>query len=162
MDLKKYHPYYYQIQTQMHVCHRNHCEFVVWSEKDGILSERVFVDVSFFESIICDLKHFYIYGVLPEIVGKWYTRQPVANSDKLVLTPQPVEELEDDEEDYQKTWCYCNQPSYGEMIFCDNESCSIQWFHCDCLRIRKIPKSSWRCPSCRKLPQKAAKSKKSK
>ena len=142
----------YQIQTQMHVCRRNYCDFVIWSEK-GILMDRVYIDSNFFDIIIDDLKHFFVYGILPEIVGKWYTRQPVANSDNIVPIPVLTNESnESDEEDYDKVWCYCSQPSYGEMIFCENESCSIQWFHCDCLRIRKIPKDSWRCPSCRRLP----------
>ena len=150
--IKNDHPYYYQIQTQMHVCRLDYCDFVVWSEGDGILTERVLKDETFFQNIISDLEHFFVYGILPEIVGKWYTRYPAANSNKLVLVPEVAED-DDDNEDYEKLWCYCNQPSYGEMIFCDHTSCPIKWFHCDCLRIRKIPKGSWKCPSCRKLPK---------
>lgn len=58
-----------------------------------------------------------------------------------------------DLEDYERSWCYCNQPSYGTMIGCDNSECTIQWFHCECLRIRCPPKGKWYCPSSRKLPQ---------
>ncbi len=58
-----------------------------------------------------------------------------------------------DNEDYEQSWCYCNQPSYGTMIGCDNDACTIEWFHMDCLRIRCPPKGKWHCPSCRKLPQ---------
>lgn len=134
----------------MHVCRLDFCDLVVWSEADGILTEHVLKDEMFFQ-IIGDLELF-VYGLLPEIVGKWYTRSPAANSNKLVLVPQ-VNDDYDDDEDYEKLWCYCNQPSYGETILCDNTSCPIQWFHCDCLRIRKVPKGSWRCPSCRKLPK---------
>ena len=145
--------YYYQIQTQMYVCKRDYCDFVVWSEKEGILIDRVAVNHEFFYDIVNDLEHFFKYGILPEIVGKWYTRQPISNSDNVVQTPEPNSDNEVDEEDYQKVWCYCNQPSYGDMIFCENESCTIKWFQCECLRIRKIPKGTWRCPSCRKLPK---------
>lgn len=28
------------------------------------------------------------------------------------------------------------------MIMCDNSACSIQWFHCDCLRIRRHLKAN--------------------
>ena len=150
--LKKDHQYFYQIQTQMHVCRLNYCDFVVWSETDGILVERVIKDECFFLTLIPDLRHLFLYGVLPEIIGKWYTRRPVENSEQLVVVSQVTEE-DNDDEDYEKLWCYCNQPSYGEMIFCDNTACQIKWFHCDCLRIRKIPKGSWKCPSCRKLPK---------
>ena len=64
----------------------------------------------------------------------------------------------DDNEDYKKTWCYCGQPSYGQMIHCDHESCSIEWFHCHCLRIRKIPKGT----EIFKLPEATKKGKKTK
>jgi len=41
--------------------------------------------------------------------------------------------------DYGKSWYYCDQPSFGTIIGCDNTKCTVQWFHCDCLRMR--------CPS---------------
>lgn len=151
--LKQDHAYYYQIQTQMHVCRVDYCDFVVWSEGDGVSIERVPKDEAFFQNIIGDLKHLFIYGVLPELVGKWYTRRPIANSEHIVSKPKAIDD-NDDDEDYEKLWCYCNLPSHGEMILCENVSCPIKWFYCDCLRIRKIPKGRWKCPSCRKLPKK--------
>ena len=65
-------------------------------------------------------------------------------------------DIEDDydDEDYEKGWCYCQQPSHGTMILCDNNKWTIKWFHCDYLRIRKPPKGKWSCPSYRKVPQK--------
>ena len=145
----------------MHICRREYCNFVIWSEKDGTLVERVPADSDFFENFAGDLQDFFVYGTLPEIVGVWYTRQPVSNKEnsvKSTLTDKNDMDY-DDNEDYKKTWCYCGQPSYGQMIHCDHESCSIEWFHCDCLRIRKIPKGTWRCPSCWKLPKKAKRQK---
>ena len=150
--LKREHSYYYQVQTQMHACNLEYSDFIVWSESDGTLIDCVYRDTEFFDNIIDDLQHLFVYGVLPEIVGKWYSRKPAANSSNAVVAPNPLphEDVEDNE-DYDKVWCYCNQPSYGEMILCDNKSCHIKWFHCDCLRIRKVPKGIWKCPSCRKL-----------
>ena len=82
----------------------------------------------------------------------------VANNEEVVMEiSQSVDENETDNEDYEKVWCYCNTPSYGQMILCDNDACMIQWFYCDCLRIRKVPKGTWRCPSCRKLRKTKAK-----
>ncbi len=46
------------------------------------------------------------------------------------------------------------------MVQCDNDKCTIQWFHFDCLRIRCPPKGKWYCPSCRKLPKFSMKMKK--
>ena len=45
------------------------------------------------------------------------------------------------------------------MIRCDHKSCSTEWFHCDCLKIRKIPKGTWKCPSWRKVSKKAKRQK---
>ena len=39
------------------------------------------------------------------------------------------------------------------MVACDNEDCSIEWFHTGCLRITTVPKGKWYCPDCRKLPK---------
>lgn len=149
--LKRDHAYYYQVQTQLHVCKRSYCDFVVWSEME-VIQERIEVDGDFFKSFEPDVQHFFTYSILPEIIGKWYTRAPVADSSGIVPVPNPITDPQDgDDEDYEKLWCYCNQPSYGLMISCDNDSCPIIWFHGDCLRIRRPPKGKWYCPSCRKL-----------
>lgn len=150
--LKQEHSYYYQVQTQMHVCNVDFCDFIVWSECDGLLIHRVYRDTTFFNDIIESLQHLFVYGILPEIVGKWYSRKPAANLNNAVVAPDPPPEDDQDTEDYDKVWCYCKQPCHGGMIYCDHELCQIKWFHCDCLRIRKIPKGSWKCPSFRKLP----------
>ncbi len=151
--LKKEHSYFYQVQTQLHVCKVDYCDFVMWTEQNVVI-ERITTDRDFFDSLIEHIEHFFKYGMLPEIIGKWYTRKPIADSTGIV--PQPstsVASLEvKDNEDYERCWCYCNQPSFGTMIGCDNNKCSIEWFHCECLRLRCPPKGKWYCPSCRKLP----------
>ena len=45
--------------------------------------------------------HFFIYGILPEIIGKWYSRQPNSNSENVVEVSDSAN-LEVDEEDYEK------------------------------------------------------------
>jgi len=52
---------------------------------------------------------------------------------------------EEEEEDYTKLWCYCNEPSFGEMVCCENK-CIVKWFHFDCLKIRFAPNRKWYCP----------------
>ena len=97
--------------------------------------------------------------MMPEIVGKWYSRKPIAGADGIVQKPMQLDDDVpadvDDEEDYSKLWCYCNAPSFGNMVKCDNTSCTIEWFHFDCLGIKGLPKGKgkWYCPSCRKLPK---------
>ena len=152
--LKRHHPYFYQIQLQMQVCDVTYGDFVVWTETEYTV-ERIRRNEDFLDTNISAVKNFFMYGVLPEIIGKFYTRKPVANSQGTVpvhITISPAgtsQEGEDD--DPAKLWCYCNEPSFGEMIMCNNEKCLIRWFHFDCLRIRCPPKGKWYCTSCRKL-----------
>ena len=100
----------------MHVCKWLYCDFVVWSENDGFIVERIHADEAFFQSIV-DAQYFFTYGILPEIVGKWYTQVRVADSTGIVPIPTNDNEgIDPDEEDYKKLWYYCNQPSHGLMI----------------------------------------------
>ena len=41
------------------------------------------------------------------------------------------------------------------MIACDNNYCTIEWFHLKCLKISSdsIPKGKWYCPDYRTLSQ---------
>lgn len=154
-SLKRNHAYYYQIQLQMAVCRVAYGDFVVWTEQDFAI-ERIQFDNEFFNTHKDAVKHFYIYGVLPELIGKFYTRKPIMNSEGVVPVPissdtPGTSEQADDEEDITRLWCYCNEPSFGDMVKCDNDKCTIEWFHFDCLRIRCPPKGKWYCPSCRKL-----------
>jgi inhibitor-of-growth protein 1 len=49
----------------------------------------------------------------------------------------------------EPTYCLCDRVSYGEMIGCDNDICSIEWFHFDCVGLAHKPKGKWYCPNCR-------------
>ncbi|KAI0218539.1 Inhibitor of growth protein 2 [Lamellibrachia satsuma] len=49
----------------------------------------------------------------------------------------------------EPTYCLCQQVSYGEMIGCDNDACSIEWFHFNCVGLTSKPKGKWFCPKCR-------------
>jgi inhibitor of growth protein 3 len=55
-----------------------------------------------------------------------------------------------DEED-NSLYCYCQKQSYGNMVACENEDCKYQWFHVDCLNLKKMPAEDedWYCPECR-------------
>lgn len=49
------------------------------------------------------------------------------------------EEEEEEEDPNEPKYCYCGQGSFGEMIACDNESCSMEWFHLQCTGLRSVP-----------------------
>ena len=142
------------MQAQLNVCEVKYGDFVVWTESSMVM-ERIYVDREFFESVADKVEHFFTYGALLEIVGKWYTRKHIADEKGIVRPPTAIEDecQATTEEDPYKSWCYCGQPSYGQMIMWEHEKCTIVWFHFDCLRIRCPPKSQWYCPSCRKLPK---------
>lgn len=45
-------------------------------------------------------------------------------------------------------YCICNQVSYGEMVGCDNEKCTVEWFHYGCVGLTEAPKGKWYCQQC--------------
>ncbi|XP_051566517.1 inhibitor of growth protein 1 isoform X2 [Myxocyprinus asiaticus] len=49
----------------------------------------------------------------------------------------------------EPTYCLCEQVSFGEMIGCDNDECTIEWFHFSCVGLHHKPKGKWYCPNCR-------------
>ncbi|XP_051565420.1 inhibitor of growth protein 1-like [Myxocyprinus asiaticus] len=49
----------------------------------------------------------------------------------------------------EPTYCLCEQVSFGEMIGCDNDECTIEWFHFSCVDLHHKPKGKWYCPNCR-------------
>lgn len=52
-------------------------------------------------------------------------------------------------------YCYCRRPydEGSEMIACDGQDCSIEWFHFECVGIVKgttiNPQDKWYCPKCK-------------
>ena len=162
-ELKTDHAYYYQIQLQLYIYQKFSqkevkCDFLVWTSKQ-INVQRILLNESFIDEKLQDLEHFFVNAILPEIVGKWYSRKPIASNENLVeelpetSTSSSTSNQDTEDEDYTISWCFCNKPSYGDMILCDNTKCTIKWFHFDCLSIRSPPKGKWYCPSCCKLPK---------
>ena len=60
-----------------------------------------------------------------------------------------VDDEGDDEDD--KVYCFCQKHSFGEMVACENEKCEREWFHLECLSMKKAPAEDevWYCPECR-------------
>ena len=36
-------------------------------------------------------------------------------------------------------YCYCGDVSYGEMVGCDADDCSREWFHLSCVGLSRAP-----------------------
>jgi hypothetical protein len=63
-----------------------------------------------------------------------------------VVPPPPVSDAEeslhegdDEDEEGEPRYCYCNEISFGEMVACDNDACPREWFHLSCVGLTKPP-----------------------
>ncbi len=141
LSLDVYHAYYFQVQLQLKLSGANYCDFAVWNE-DDLFIQRLTLDEPFVSIAMEKCNEFIQVCVLPEILGKWYSREP--------LSTIQCSHSSECEEGKTPVWCYCRKEESGTMIACDDEACQIVWFHAECLRIKKIPKGTWLCPDCRK------------
>ena len=177
LSLKRNHAYYYQIQLQMKICEVEYCNFVVRGD-ESVFYERILIDTEFIDNVIEEAQPFIKLALLPELVGKWFSRQTVAtttltdppsssSNDNPPTTPSsndspPTTSSSNDTcsttpgttdtyDSNTEVWCFCKQgESYGDMIGCDNPQCTIQWFHLSCLKLEQhqIPRGKWYCPLC--------------
>lgn len=154
LHLDQSHSYYYQIQTQAFICQVEYCDFCVCTfPREGQPSlhiERIFADATFWNSRVESSKHFFQVCLLPELLGKWYSRPSIPRG----------KSWSDQLQEHENTgstntlFCYCQKPkdTTVEWIGCDNPYCPIEWFHLKYLGISSVPRSKWYCPDCRKLP----------
>ena len=149
LALKEDHSYYYQVQMQMKLCHVQYCDFVVWRKND-IFIQRIQLNSAFIHEAFAKVEPFIRLAILPELVGRWYTKQTTC------VTPSTsVEMIQVNNEDDSQPWCYCRRDaSFDDMIGCDNADCPIEWFHLSCLHLtqQQVPqgKCKWYCPECHK------------
>lgn len=133
--LKKMHKYYSQVQLQMYVYGANVCDFVVWAPKFMLIT-YVHRDEEFIKSMIDKCESMYKSCILPELLTR-----------RLAHDKPHVNETQSN-----KLYCICQQPEdEKKYVGCDNPKCSVQWFHLQCLKLKREPKGFWLCPDCRKL-----------
>ena len=94
--LKKSHSYYSQVQQQLHtVPDRSYCDFVVFAVQNDfvqLIQERIAPDNIHRQQQLPKLSLFWRICILPEIMGRWYTR-------KLNMKTPPAVQVDGD--------CYC-------------------------------------------------------
>ena len=105
--------------------------------------------MEFDNEMIAQSRKFFKLRILPEILGKFYTRRPIlnniANQANCIQQIEPVK----DQGHNEKTYSYCKKETVGTtMIACDNVECRIEQFHVNCLQLENIPKGKWYCPDC--------------
>ena len=109
IHLDKGHSYYYQVQSQIFICDVDYCDFVLWTTKD-IYVERVLPDKIFWNNVLTKALAFFTNGILPELMGKFYTRSP-----SLVLTA-PSAVTKEVTEAEEGPWCTCQQDIDGSVL----------------------------------------------
>ena len=139
-ELKQSHQYYHQIQLQLLVTKRDFCDFLIWTPAETAI-QRVSVDSSWRSSNPPKLEAFWSDHVLPRILA------PGAGQVDAPNIAQPV------------VHCSCGNVDSGNMIGCDNASCPHEWYHWECVGLRKEPprKRAWYCPSCQHVAPPARK-----
>ena len=74
LRLKVDHVYYYQVQFQMKLYHVEYADFVRWREEDMSVQGTV-MDTEFIDNAINKTVPFIKLAILPELVGRWFTKQ---------------------------------------------------------------------------------------
>lgn len=121
-DLKKTHPYYYQVQLHIHVCNVKYCDFIVWTIPEMIVN-RITRDEELLQKALPIAKQCYFSCILPELLTR---------SQDPALKP-PV------------SCNTCKKPEFGKMIKC--VMCKHS-FHYDCVQVKRRLKN-WHCSLCR-------------
>ena len=83
-----------------------HGDFVVWQENELVI-QRVYPNKTF---IIEKATEFFKFGILPELLGKWYSK-PLLNCDN---SSAPTSGLG------PAVWCFCKKEEDEVMIVCDD------------------------------------------
>nr|OQO15365.1 hypothetical protein B0A51_17734 [Rachicladosporium sp. CCFEE 5018] len=66
------------------------------------------------------------------------------------VTGSKLSDISEEVEDGKSSYCYCQKPSYGEMVACDDPTCQREWFHLACTGLSASPKELdiWICDVC--------------
>ena len=143
-QLKRAHNYHFQVQQQLFTLQeRKHCDFIVYAiDSDGnahMVCDRNCPDPQFSNIALQKLEAFWRNCILPEILGRWYTRKcdvpaTSASTDNAI--------------------CFCRHKHSDPVVACSNVECPYGTFHTACLSLNEVlmPKT-WYCPHCSRLPQ---------
>ena len=73
-----------------------------------------------------------------------------AEEPEVVPTPPKRRKSKQIENQAAERYCYCDSPSAGPMVGCDNPDCERQWFHFYCAGLKRSPPEdvAWFCRDC--------------
>ena len=130
LRLKRSHKYYAQVQGQMWVCGVQQCYFIVWTQFNKPLYEKILFDHAHCDSLVNKLTIFYKTYVLPCLLG-FRELQECPHCEKVILQES---EVNNPAEEYSITCC----------------TCKTSWHLCCAHVTESTAKSSesWLCFSC--------------
>ena len=117
------------------ICNRKYCDFFMWTNIDYHI-ERIVPDKDLLSSIIDKCQYIFRVAILPELVGKFFSRVESATTENY--------------SNEHNVYCYCKGNEPGELFPCSNKECKIKLFHLVCVQLKYKPKRKWLCPDCRK------------
>ena len=130
-SFKENHSYYFQIQLQMFIHNLNDGHFLIFCKQK--LNESILFSVTrnhnLLKIMLEKFEQYFHKILLPEIVTRKYD---ISN------------------ENDQKAYCFCRRTSFANIIACDRNTCSYEWFHYGCVDITRAPKGRWFCSDCSK------------
>ena len=141
--LKREHNYYFQVQQQLFtVRERIHCDFVVCGIDSDLnahlVMDRIYPDPFHLDAVLKRLEGFWRICILPEILGRWFTRR--CDAPLSVVSDNGI--------------CFCRGQPSGHLISCSNVDCPYGKFHTTCLSLSEVPMlKTWYCPHCCRLAQ---------
>ena len=71
--------------------------------------------------------------------NKRNAKKTVAPVPTIPSDEESIHEGDDEDEEGEPRYCYCNEISFGEMVACDNDACPREWFHLSCVGLTKPP-----------------------
>ncbi|XP_041920947.1 uncharacterized protein LOC121684885 isoform X3 [Alosa sapidissima] len=87
MTLRRDHSYMFQVQAQMRVAEVMYADFVVWTPQE-LFTQRILFDESFFDQAYLSVEEFIRTGILPELLGKWFTVPRLSSTATADLAPE--------------------------------------------------------------------------
>lgn len=66
-------------------------------------------------------------------------KKPTIPAPAVPSDEESLHEGDDEDEEGEPRYCYCDQVSFGEMVACDNDACPREWFHLSCVGLTKPP-----------------------
>ena len=116
-----------QVQCQLFCSGKKYCDFIVWTKED-IFVERIHKDDTFWIMNIPRAENFCRTAIMPEIIGRFYSRPSGVHSVDTSSPPAADNGYQTPKEQQSSTsvedvYCYCQRPEEGDMVACENSTC---------------------------------------